>query len=57
MSQKLPIDGFKLHLNLIKISYKTTLKIVKKDIFSKFMFNILKNYVTLTMTFHFYLEE
>ena len=50
MSQKLSIDGLsglKTHLNLIKISYKTLMKIVTKDIFLKMLFNILEYYNNL----------
>ena len=46
MSQNLPLYGFnwvEIIPNLKKISWKRTMEIVKKDIFLKLMFNILKN--------------
>ena len=36
------LSGLKIHLNLVKISYKTTMKTAMKDVLLKFMFNILK---------------
>ena len=54
MSQKLPVDlssGLKIYLNLMKISEKTTMKIVMQDIFLRLMFNILKNCLYFTMIF------
>ena len=33
------------------------MKKVMKDIFSKLIFNILKNYMNFTMIYHFYLKE
>ena len=46
VSQNLPLYGFNWVENipnLIKISWRSTMEIVIKDIFLKLMFNILKN--------------
>ena len=46
ISQKLPVYGFKWFKNtsqFMKISWKTTMKIVMKDIFLKLMLNISNN--------------
>ena len=42
ISQKLPVNKFERTENLIKISYKNTMKKVMKDISLKLIFNILK---------------
>ena len=59
MSQKIPVnkwikDNSQFNEDFIK---KTIMKKVKKDIFSKLMFNILKNYSNFIMIYHFYLKE
>ena len=61
MSQKLPVSIFEwikdtsqFNEDFIK---KTTMKKVMKDIFSKLMFNVLKNYMNFIMTYHFYEKE
>ena len=63
MSQKMPADEFRwventshFHTHL-KTSWKTTMKIVIKDIFLKFMLNILKEYMIFTLIYHLYLKE
>ena len=45
--------GLVLSKNFIKIIMKK----VTKHIFLKFMLNILKNYITFTIIYHFYLQE
>ena len=40
VSNKLPVNGF--NLSLVKTSWKTTLKIVMKDILLKLIFNTVK---------------
>ena len=59
MSQKLPVNGFKLErkisINLINNSLKTiTLIVIIKDIFLKQMLNIQKIYIVI---YHFYHQE
>ena len=56
ISQKLPVNKFewiedttKFNENFIKIIMKK----VMKDIFSRLMFNILKNYMNFIMIYHF----
>ena len=51
------LSGLKIHLNLVKISQKTKMNILMKDIFLKLMFIILKNYMTFTVNFPFCLKE
>ena len=51
------LSRLKIHLNLIKILQKTTIKIVMYDIFLKLTFNILQNYITFTMIYQFCLKE
>ena len=58
MSQKFPFNNterIKFN-NLMKISHKTTMKQVMKDILLKLIFNILKNYMNFIMIYHFYLR-
>ena len=43
--------------HLIGISQKATIKIVMKDIFLKFMFNIQRNCMNFIMMYRFYLKE
>ena len=60
MSQKLPVNSFewiKDILNLLKISLKTIMKKVIKDIFLKLVFNELKMYIIFIMVYHFYKKE
>ena len=47
-------DGFRFNQDFIK---KTIMKKVINDIFLKLMLNILKNYLTFRMIYHFYLKE
>ena len=59
MSQKIPVnewikDNSQFNEDFIK---KTIMKKVTKDIFSKLMFSILKNYMNFIMIYHFYLKE
>ena len=59
ISQKPPVNNFewkKRYCQLIKISEKTIMKKVMKDIFLKLMFNILKNYMNFIMIYHFDLK-
>ena len=60
MLRRLPVDGFKLVENTSKFnksSQKTTMKMVMRDVFMKLMLNVLKNYMTLTMIYHFLPER
>ena len=60
MSQKLAVNNFewiKDTSNLMNISQKTIMKKVMRDIFSKLILNILKNYLNFIMIYHFYLKE
>ena len=57
MSQKLPVNNFEW----IKDTSQFNKDFIKnyneesvKDIFSKLIFKILKNYMNFTMTYHFY---
>ena len=57
MLQKLPVNNFEWVADtyqLNKDSCKTIMKKVIKDIFLKWMFNILKNYMNSIMIYHFY---
>ena len=54
MLDKLAVNSFKW---LMKISKKAIMKKVMKDISLKFMFNILKNYITFTMTYTFSIKR
>ena len=49
-----PVDSFKILLNLMKISSKAIKKKVTKDIFLKLVFNILKNCMNFNMIYHFF---
>ena len=64
MSQKLPVNNFEWIEDFSQLNKdfkkkkdckKDMMKILMKDIFSKFMFNILKNSMSFTMVYHFYL--
>ena len=60
MSQKLPVNNFEWIKDTSQFNEdltKTIMKKVIKDIFSKLMFNILKNYMKFIMIYHFYLKE
>ena len=60
MSQELPVNNFqwiKYTSSLMKISEKAIMKKLMKDIFFKLMFAILKNYLSFSMIYHFYLIE
>ena len=60
MLLELPVSNFeclKILPNLIKISLKTLMKKVMNDVFLNLMFNIFKNYMTLSMIYHFYEKE
>ena len=60
MSRKLPVNDFewiKDTSQFDKDFIKIIMKKVIKDIFLKLMFNILKNNMTFTMIYHFYLKE
>ena len=55
-----PVNSFewiKDTSQFMKISQKTIMKKVMKDIFLKFMFNILKNYMNFITIYHFYQKE
>ena len=61
MSKKLPVNNFegiqdnsKHNEGFIK---KTIIKKMMKDIFSKLMFHILKNYKNFIKIYHFYKQE
>ena len=60
-SQKLPVNNFEWIKDTAQFNEgfikKTIIKNAMKDIFSKLMFNILNNYMTLTMIYHFYLKQ
>ena len=53
ISQKLPVNKFEWIEDLIKISYKNTMKKVMKDISLKLIFNILKKYLNFIMIYYF----
>lgn len=60
MSQKNITDNFKwekAYISLITIKYKTTMKIMTKDIYLRLMLNILNNCIIHTMICHFYQED
>ena len=60
MSQKLHVSGFKLKKNILKFNeefIRTMMKIVIKDIFLKYMLNILKIYMFCMRIYHSYLKE
>ena len=48
---------FKIYLNLMKISLKAIMQVVKKDKFLKLIFNIQKIFMIFTMIYTFYLKE
>ena len=50
------LSGLKMYHNLVKILWKTVMKIVMKDILLKLMFNILKKYPSFTMICPFLCE-
>ena len=58
MSQKLPVNNFEWikHTSQFNEDFiKTIMKKVIKDIFSKLMFNTLRNYMNVIMIYRFYL--
>ena len=55
MSQTLPINDFKRVEDISE--FNESFKKVIKDIFLKLLLNILKNYMIITMIYHFYLKE
>ena len=60
MSQKLPVNKFEWIEDTSQYNedfIKNIMKKVMKDIFSKLMFNTLKNYMNFIMTYHFYQKE
>ena len=60
MSQRLPENNFawiKASSQFNEDFIKKITKKVMKDIFSKLMFNILENYMTFTMIYHFQLKK
>ena len=60
MSQKLSVKNFKWVKDISKFDesfIESYMKKVIKDIFSKLMFNILKNYMIFTTIYHFHLKE
>ena len=60
MSQKLPGNNFEWIEDTSQFNedfIKAITKKVLKDIFSKLMFNILKNYMNFVMIHHFYLKK
>ena len=60
MSQRLSVNGFEQARNISKFEKslkKVIMKKVMKDIFLKLMFNILKNYISFTVIYNFYLRE
>ena len=62
MSQELLVHNFEWMKETSQfdedfIKKKTIMKKVMKDIFSKKMFNMLKNYMKFIMVYHFYQKE
>ena len=62
MSQELLVHNFEWMKETSQfdedfIKKKTIMKKVMKDIFSKKMFNMLKNYMNFIMVYHFYQKE
>ena len=60
MSQKLPVNNFEWIKDTSQFNedfIKRVMKKVMKDIFSKFMFNILKNYMNFIMIYDFCQKE
>ena len=56
MSQKFPVKYFELIENTSQFNEDFKDKVIK-DIFSKLMFNILKNYIIFMIIYHFYLKD
>ena len=61
MSPKLPVNNFEWIEDTSQFN-EDFIKNYNEEsdagyIFLKFMFNILKNYMTFTMVYHFYLKE
>ena len=57
MSQKLPVNNFEWIKDTSQFNEDFIMKKMMKDIFLKFMFNILKNYMNFIMIYYFYLKE
>ena len=59
MSQKFPLNNFEWIKDTSQFNEDFIKKYneVMKDIFSKLMFNILKNYINFIMIYHFYQKE
>ena len=60
MSQKLPVNSFEWIEDTFQFNediIKNIMKKVLKDIFSRLMFNILKNYMNVVRIYYFYQKE
>ena len=60
MLKKLPVDNFECIEDPFQFNedfIKSFNKKMMKDIFSKLIFIILKNYMNFIMIYHFYLKE
>ena len=60
MSQKLPVNNFEWIEDTFQFNediIKNIMKKVLKDIFSRLMFNILKNYMNFVRIYYFYQKE
>ena len=60
MSQKLPVNSFEWIEDTFQFNediIKNIMKKVLKDIFSRLMFNILKNYRNFVRIYYFYQKE
>ena len=60
MLKKLPVDNFECIEDTFQFNegfIKSFNKKMMKDIFSKLIFIILKNYMNFIMIYHFYLKE
>ena len=51
------LNGLKIFLNSMKISYKGIFMKMMKDVFLKYMLNILKNYMKFTMIYNSYQKK
>ena len=60
MSQKLPEDVFnwaEIHLSLVRISQKITIKIAMEYIFLNSIFNFQEVLINFIMIYHFHYKE
>ena len=58
MSKMLPVNSFESLEDTSQFNFmKIITKRVMRNIFSKLMFNVLKNYMNLIMIYHFYQKE